>query len=168
MMKSLRTIFFFVSGRKKLSISMIFFPLWHMNNSVKSAGKILILLVYLSIIMFILESHYVVMGECVARIYYYPLGIWDYILIPLVGLIMLFLSLYYIHISLKIRAIEVFIYTSIITFILICGNNILASRTEDWPEAYQVKSVEHMLLISLQISLPLLPDLKRVRRVSCF
>lgn len=115
-----------------------------MSNSVKFFLKILILLLYLIILLFLLENHYVAIGECAVRIYYHTIGRWDYILIPLVGIIMLFLSLYYIHISLKIRAVEVFIYTSIITFILICGNNILASRTEYWPEVYQVKSVEHI------------------------
>ena len=63
-----------------------------MNSSVKLVVKILILLVYMTIIIFRLESHYVAMGECVARIYYYPLGRWDYILIPFVPIFHSYLS----------------------------------------------------------------------------
>lgn len=136
MMKSQPIIFYSGSGRKELNTNMILSPLKSMSNSVKVVLKLFILLAYIFIILFILENHYVAMGECAARIYYYPLSRWDYIFIPLVGIIMLFLSLYYIHISLKMRVVEVFIYVSIIIFTLICGNNILASRTIDWPEEY--------------------------------
>ena len=107
-----------------------------MNSSVKLVVKILILLVYMTIIIFRLESHYVAMGECVARIYYYPLGRWDYILIPIVGIILLSLSLYFIHTSLKMIIIEGLLYSCIIITTLMLGNDILASRTIDWPEVY--------------------------------
>lgn len=110
-----------------------------MSNSVKIILKIFSLLIYLIILLFILENHYVAIGECASRIYYYPLGRWDYILIPLVGIIMLSLSLYYIHISKRLQCIEVIIYTSIIIAILLWGNDILASRTIDWPETYHVE-----------------------------
>lgn len=113
-----------------------------MNNSVKSVVKILILLIYLTIIIFILESHYVAIGECAARIYYYPLGRWDYILRPLVGIILLSLSLSLIHTTIKMRIIEGILYSCIIIITIVCGNDIFASRMCDWPETYKVKSVE--------------------------
>ena len=113
-----------------------------MNNSVKSVVKTLILLIYLTIIICILESHYVAMGECAARIYYYPLGRWDYILILLVGIILLSLSLSLIHSTIKMRIIEGILYSCIIIITIVCGNDIFASRTCDWPETYKVKSVE--------------------------
>ena len=79
------------------------------------------------------------MGECAARIYYYPLGRWDYTLIPLVGIILLSLSLYFIHTSLKMKIIEGLLYSCIIITTLIFGNDILASRTIDWPDIYHVQ-----------------------------
>lgn len=113
-----------------------------MSNSVKIVAKSVILLIYIFIILSILESHYVIGNECAARVYYSPLGRWDYILIPLVGIIMLSISLYFIHTSLRMRVLEILLYSSIIISILICGNDILASRTEDWPETYKVKPIE--------------------------
>lgn len=79
------------------------------------------------------------MGECAARIYYYPLGRWDYILILLVGIILLSLSLYFIHTSLRMRIIEGLLYLCIIITTLTLGNDILASRTIDWPETYHIQ-----------------------------
>ncbi len=115
-----------------------------MSNSVKILVKSFILLVYIFIILSILESHYVIGGECAARVYYKPFIGWDYIKITLVGIIMLSISLYFIHTSLRMRGLEVLVYSSIIISTLIWGNDILASRTEDWPEVYKVKSVDYM------------------------
>ncbi|MEZ3599252.1 MAG: hypothetical protein K1V81_09205 [Paramuribaculum sp.] len=115
-----------------------------MSNSVKILVKSFILLVYIFIILSILESHYVIGGECAARVYYKPFIGWDYIKITLVGIIMLSISLYFIHTSLRMRVLEVLVYSSIIISTLIWGNDILASRTEDWPEVYKVKSVDYM------------------------
>lgn len=119
-------------------------PLKNMKNSVKLSIKIFILMVYLITILFILESHYVAMGECAAWVYYYPLGRCDYLLIPLMGIVLLSISLYIIHTSKKLRIIEVFIYASIIIATLFWGNDILASRTVDWPETYKVKSIDYL------------------------
>lgn len=104
--------------------------------------KLFCLIFFLLAILFILENHYVAIGECAAWVYYYPLDRWDYVVIPLVGFVILSLSLYCIHTSLKMRVIEAFIYVSIIIFTLTCGNNILASRTIDWPEVYHVYHVQ--------------------------
>ena len=112
-----------------------------MSNSVKIVIKSFILLAYIYITLSILASPYVAMGECAARVYYYPLGRWDYILIPLVGIIMLFISLYFIHTSLSMRVLEVLVYSSIIISTLIWGNNILASRTIDWPDKYKARNI---------------------------
>ena len=101
-------------------------------------------MVYLITILFILESHYVAMGECAAWVYYYPLVRCDYLLIPLMGIVLLSISLYIIHTSKKLRIIEVFIYASIIIATLFWGNDILASRTVDWPETYKVKSIDYL------------------------
>lgn len=116
-------------------------PLKNMRNSVKFVIKIFILMVYLIAVLLILESHYVAMGECVARVYYYPLGRYDYLLIPIVGIVLLSISLYLFPTSKcnKLWIIEVFIYTSIIIVTLFLGNDILASRIIDWPETYHVK-----------------------------
>ena len=110
-----------------------------MRNTVKYISKIFILIAYIVAILFILESHYVAIGECATRVYYHPLGKWDYILIPLVGIALLSISLYFIHTSKMLRIIEVFIYTSIILATLLCGNDILASRKVDWPEVNHVQ-----------------------------
>lgn len=98
-------------------------------------------MVYLIAALFILESHYVAMGECAARVYYYPLGRCDYLLIPLVGIVLLSISLYLIHTSKRLQFIEVIMYASIIMAILLWGNDILASRTVDWPDTYKVEKL---------------------------
>lgn len=54
---------------------------------------------------------------------------------------MLSLSLYLLQCSKKLRAIEMFIYVSIIIAILMRSDNILASRTIDWPEIYKVEKL---------------------------
>lgn len=120
---------------------MMLSPIKNMRNSVKFVIKIFILIVYLIAVLFILESHYVAMGECAVRIYYYPLGRCDYLLIPLVGIVMMSISLYLIHTSKRFRIIEISIYTGIIIATLLWGNDILASRTEDWPETYKVEKL---------------------------
>ena len=80
-----------------------------MSNSIKYVTKVVILIVYILIIFFILHHHCVEAGECAARVYYIPLGRWDYILISLIGIIMLFLSRYIITTSKKFRALEILI-----------------------------------------------------------
>lgn len=110
-----------------------------MSNKVKILVKSFILLVYIYIILCFLENHYVIGNECAARVYYKPLGRWDYFFIPLLGIIMLSLSRYFIRTSLKMIIIEALVYSSVIISTLIWGNDILASRTEYWPEKYQVK-----------------------------
>lgn len=120
-----------------------------MSNSVKFVIKIFILIVYLIALILILESHYVAKGECVARIYYYPLGRCDYLLIPLAGIVMLSISLFSISTSKKFRAIEVFIYAVVISVTLLYGNVLLASKTINWPEEYHPSPVQKNMQIHL-------------------
>lgn len=82
-----------------------------------------------------------IVGDCAMRVYYYPLDRRDYILIIIIGIMMLSLSLYLLQCSKKLRAIEMFIYVSIIIAILMRSDNILASRTIDWPEIYKVEKL---------------------------
>lgn len=121
---------------------MMLFPLKNMSSSIKCITKIFILIVYLLTILFILYHHYVEVGECTLRVYYYPIDRRDYILITTIGIIMLSLSLCLLHCSPKTEAIEMFIYASIIIATLMWGNKILASRTIDWPETYKVEKLE--------------------------
>ena len=110
-----------------------------MSSSIECITKIFILIVYLLTILFILYHHYAEVGECATRVYSYPLGRWDFFLIPLVGTVMLSISLYLIPDSIRLRIIEVFIYVSIIITTLLWGNDILASRTIDWPDTYHAQ-----------------------------
>lgn len=87
-------------------------------------------------------SHYVAFGECAARLYYKPLDVTDYILLLIVGIVLLSISLRYIRTNKAVRYIEVSIYSIIMMFILVFGNEILASRTIDWPETYKVQPLE--------------------------
>ena len=87
-------------------------------------------------------SHYVELGECAARVYYKPLSVTDYILFPIVGITLVSISLRYIRTNKTVRYIEVSTYSFIIIFALVFGNEILALRTIDWPETYQVQSIE--------------------------
>ncbi len=87
-------------------------------------------------------SHYVALGECAARVYYEPLSIKDYILLPIVGITLVSISLRYIRTNKAVRYIEMSIYSIMIMFTLVFGNEILASRTIDWPETYQVQPIE--------------------------
>lgn len=86
-------------------------------------------------------NHYVEVGECAARVYYKPLSVTDYILLPLVGIVLVSLSLRYIRTNKAVRYIEVSIYSIIIMLSLVYGNKILASRTIDWPETYSVQEL---------------------------
>lgn len=86
-------------------------------------------------------NHYVEVGECAARVYYKPLSVTDYILLPLVGIVLVSLSLRYIRTNKAVRYIEVSIYSIIIMLGLVYGNKILASRTIDWPETYSVQEL---------------------------
>ncbi len=90
----------------------------------------------------ILSSHYVELGECAARVYYKSFDVTDYILLLIAGIVLLSISLRYIRTNKAVRYIEVSIYSIIIMFILLFGNKILASRTIDWPETYQVQPIE--------------------------
>lgn len=101
---------------------------------------LMFLFIIVSYIIFM--SHYVALGECAARVYYKPLDVTDYILFPIVGIACVFISLRYIRTNKAVRYIEVAIYSIIIMFILVFGNEILASRTIDWPETYQVQPIE--------------------------
>lgn len=112
-----------------------------MSNSIKCVTKVFIFIIYFFIILFILYHHYVEAGECAVRVYYYPLGIRDFILIPFVGIVMLSVSLYIFPVSKKLQLIEVFIYACIIITTLLCGKNILASRTINWPDSYKVSQI---------------------------
>lgn len=82
------------------------------------------------------------LGECAARVYYKPLSVTDYILFPIVGITLVSISLRYIRTNKTVRYIEVSIYSIIIMFTIVFGNKILASRTIDWPETYQVQPIE--------------------------
>lgn len=107
-----------------------------MTNSVKCLIKESILSVYLIILFFILNNHYFEMGECAAIVYFHPLGCYDYILIPLVGIFMLSISWKLVPTHRFHRVIEALIYVSIIIFTIIWGNEILASITINWPHKY--------------------------------
>lgn len=87
-------------------------------------------------------SHYVEVGECAARVYYKPLSVTDYILFPIVGIALVFISLRYIRTNKAVKYIEASIYIIIIILTLVFGNELLALRTIDWPETYQVQSIE--------------------------
>lgn len=97
-----------------------------MSSSIKFITKIFILIVYIITILLILYHHYVEVGECATRVHYYPLGRWDYILIPLVGIIMLFLSMYITPASKVLKAIGITIYASLIIATLRWGNFLLS------------------------------------------
>lgn len=120
---------------------MMLFPLKSMSSSIKCITKIFILIVYLLTILFILYYHYVEVGECIHRVYYYPLDRRDYILITTLGIIMLSLSLCLLHCPQKLGAIEMFICKHYHRNFNV-GNEILASRTIDYPETYKVEKLK--------------------------
>lgn len=120
---------------------MMLSPLKNISSSIKYIAKIFLLIAYLLIILFILHHHYVETGECALRVYYYPLDRQDYALITIIGMMMLSLSLYNLQCSKMLRAIEMLIYASFIIAILMWGDDILASRTIDWPESYKVEKL---------------------------
>lgn len=93
------------------------------------------------IIVFILNSHYVKMGECVSSVYYCPLDSWDSVIIALIGIIMLIFSIHFIGSNKYQKWLECSIYCSIIFITIVFGNSIIASRTIDWPDKYKARNI---------------------------
>ena len=125
---------------------MILSPLKTMNRTIRYIIKGCILVTYLIILAFVLNSHYIESGECAIRVYYCPLVRWDYAVIALIGITMLLSSLHYIRTNKYLRWLECSIYCTIIILTFVFGNSILASRTIDWPEPYKVKPIECITL----------------------
>ena len=113
-----------------------------MNRTIRYIIKGCILIAYLVILAFILNSHYIEFGECAIRVYYSPLDRWDYVMIAFTGIILLLSSLHLIRTNKYLRWLECSIYCSIIIITIVFGNSILASRTIDWPEPYKVEKLE--------------------------
>ena len=105
--------------------------------------KVVLVIVFILSILFIISTHYVESGECVERVYYYPLETRDYAIIIFIGIIVLFSSLHYIMTNKFQRWIECSIYCTIIIITIVFGNSILASRTIEWPDTYKVSSIEN-------------------------
>ena len=116
-----------------------------MNRITQYIIKGCILITYLIILAYILNSHYIEYGECASRVYYYSLDRWDFVVIGVIGITILLSSLHYIRTNKYQRWLECSIYSSIIIITIVFGNSILASRTIDWPETYKVKPVENSL-----------------------
>ena len=104
--------------------------------------KSCILITYLIILVFILNNHYVELGECALRVYYCSLDSWDYVMIAFIGISMLLSSFHYIRTNKYLGWLECSIYCTIIRMIIVFGNSILASRTIDWPETYKITPIE--------------------------
>ncbi len=113
-----------------------------MNKIRAYIAKMCLMFLFIIVSYIIFISHYVELGECAARVYYKPLDVTDYILLLIVGFVLLSISLRYIQTNKAVRYIEVSIYSIIIIFTIVFGNEILASRTIDWPETYQVQPIE--------------------------
>ncbi len=113
-----------------------------MNKIKAYIAKMCLIFLFIIVSYIIFMSHYVAFGECAARLYYKPLDVTDYILLLIVGIVLLSISLRYIRTNKAVRYIEVSIYSIIMMFILVFGNEILASRTIDWPETYKVQPLE--------------------------
>ena len=112
-----------------------------MNRTIRYIIKVCILVTYLIILAFVLNSHYIESGECASRVYYYPLYRWDYVMIALIGITMLLSSLHYIRTNKYLRWLECSIYCSIIIITIVFGNSILASKTMDWPDKYKARNI---------------------------
>ena len=101
-----------------------------------------IIIAYIIILAFILNSHYIEFGECAVRVYYCPLDRWDYVMIAFIGITMLLSSLRYIRNNKYVIWLECSIYSTIIIITIVFGNSILASRTIEWPESYKVEKLK--------------------------
>lgn len=112
-----------------------------MNRIIRYMLKGCILITYLIILVFILNSHYIEFGECTIRVYYSPLDRWDYVMIALIGITMLLSSLRYIRANKYLRWLESSIYCTIIIITIVLGNSILASRTIEWPDKYAARNI---------------------------
>ncbi len=122
-----------------------------MNRTIRYIIKGCILIAYLIILAFILNSHYIESGECALRVYYYPLDRCDYVMIALIGITMLLSSLHYIRTNKYLRWLESSIYCSIIIITIVFGNSIIASRTIDWPDKYHPTSYNMEKRIETQL-----------------
>lgn len=104
---------------------------------------------FIILISLYLSRHYISFGECAARVYYMPLGVPDSIILPIAGIVLVFISLQYIRTNKAVKYIEASIHTIIIILTLVFGNEILALRTIGWPETYQVQSIEILNTVNI-------------------
>lgn len=113
---------------------------------------ILIIAIYIlfsTICLIALGSHYVSMGECAAITYYYPLTRWDRAGIILFGIIATIISLLLIPKNMKNRKILLtlisLIYMLSVGLYVVFGNKMLGAREMDWPHHYKVQPITSII-----------------------
>lgn len=104
------------------------------------------LLIYLIVVLYVFNSHYVAIGDCAVMEYYTPLEIWDKIAFIILGLIAFSCSyLIYSYTRCKIKhwilSLKLLIFVGSSIVFCTIGNEILGSRKVHWPEEYQVKPI---------------------------
>lgn len=111
---------------------------------------ILIITIYIlfsTISLIALGSHYVSVGECAAITYYYPLSWWERVGIILIGIIAIIISLRLIPKNMKNRKIMLtvisLIYVLSIGLYVVFGNEILGASAMDWLHHYKVNSIAY-------------------------
>ena len=110
--------------------------------------KSFILFSYLASLMILREQKYVELGECAVVTYYIPMGISDYIILALTGVLALVISLFAVKPSAQLnkrKAIttELTLYGVIIITALIGAEPFIESRTVDWPYSAPQKVSEY-------------------------
>lgn len=113
---------------------------------------ILIIVIYIlftTICIIVLDSHYLSVGECASIIYYQPLTWWDRVCFILVGTSAWIISLRLIPKGIAHRKIMLtiisLIYVLSVGLYIIFGNKILGEREMDWPHHYKVQPITSII-----------------------
>ena len=105
--------------------------------------KLLIFIAVVVALALTLSTNYVSVGQCAVTTYYKPIDIWNILLFSVITGAGFFISAYTIGSSkLKERVIMAVLYAGLLCLVTLFGNDILGSRTIDWPQEYKVQPIK--------------------------
>ena len=114
-------------------------------NKLLTRGIAIRLLIFIAVVIglvLVLSTKYVTVGQCAVTTYYKPIDVWDILLFSVITGAGFFISAYAIgRPNLKERAIMAVLYGVLLCLVSLFGNDLLGSRTIDWPQEYKVQSI---------------------------
>lgn len=106
------------------------------------AIKLMIFIAVVIGLVLTLNMNYVTVGQCAVTTYYKPIDVWNILLFSVITGAGFFISVYEIgRPNLKERAIMAVLYGGLLCLVTLFGNDVLGSRTIDWPQEYKVQPI---------------------------